>query len=89
LWSLGVRFATEPEGMHRYRVVPGAPADGTPVGDLPCGEYAWVSLIIRNGSLVPVTADTTLRADDDVLVLADPDDADTIAALFGSNEATP
>ena len=88
-WSLGVRFATEPEGMHRYRVVPGAPADGTPVGDLPCGEYAWVSLIIRNGSLVPVTADTTLRADDDVLVLADPDDADTIAALFGSNEATP
>lgn len=81
-WSLGVRFATEPEGMHRYRVVPGAPADGATVGELPCGENAWVSLIIRNGSLAPVTADTALRAGDDVLVLADPDDADALGVLF-------
>ena len=81
-WSLGVRFATEPEGMHRYRVAPGAPADGAPVGELPYGENAWVSLIIRNGSLAPVTADTTLQAGDDVLVLADPDDAEAISELF-------
>src|SRR6201997_670219 len=81
-WSLGVRFATEPEGMPRYRVVPGAPADGAPVSELPCGENAWVSLIIRNGSLAPVNADTTLRAGDDVLVLADPDDADALGELF-------
>jgi potassium/hydrogen antiporter len=88
-WSLGVRFATEPEGMHRYRVVPGAPADGAPVSELPCGENAWVSLIIRNGSLAPVNADTTLRAGDDVLVLADPDDADALGELFtGARSST-
>jgi cell volume regulation protein A len=81
-WSLGVRFATEPEGMHRYRVVPGAPADGAPVSELPCGENAWVSLIIRNGSLAPVNANTTLQAGDDVLVLADPDDAEALGELF-------
>jgi potassium/hydrogen antiporter len=87
-WSLGVRFATEPEGMHRYRVVPGAPADGAPVGELPCGENAWVSLIIRNGSLAPVTADTTLQAGDDVLVLADPDDAEALGELFTGGGST-
>jgi cell volume regulation protein A len=85
-WSLGVRFATEPEGMHRYRVAPGAPADGAPVGELPYGENAWVSLIIRNGSLAPVAADTTLQPGDDVLVLADPDDADALGHLFTGTE---
>jgi cell volume regulation protein A len=81
-WSLGVRFAAEPEGMHRFRVLPGSPADGTTVGALPCGEYAWLSLIIRNGSLVTVTPDTPLRPGDEVLVLADPDDAEATANLF-------
>ncbi|HEY0937028.1 MAG TPA: cation:proton antiporter, partial [Trebonia sp.] len=27
-WSLGVRFSEEPEGLQRYQVAPGAPADG-------------------------------------------------------------
>ena len=88
-WSLGVRFATEPEGMHRYRVLPGAPADGATVGELPCGENAWVSLIIRNGSLLPVNSDTALRPGDDVLVLADPDDAEAISRLFTTAHPPP
>ena len=61
-WSLGVRFSQEPEGMHRYQVAAGSPADGSAIGELPCGEDVWVSLIIRDGSLVTVGADTTLRA---------------------------
>lgn len=81
-WSLGVRFATEPEGMHRYRVLPGSPADGTTVDDLPHGEYAWISLIIRNGSLVTVTPTTPLAAHDEVIVLAAPDAAQHLTPLF-------
>ena len=73
-WSLGVRFSQEPEGLHRYHVAAGAPADGSAVGDLPCGEDAWVSLVIRDGTLLTVGGDTTIRAGDDVLVLADPDE---------------
>jgi cell volume regulation protein A len=45
-WSLGVRFSEELEGLHRYHVAPGATADGSAVGDLPCGEdagSAWSS----------------------------------------------
>ena len=81
-WSLGVRFSQEPEGMHRYQVAAGSPADGSTIGELPCGEDVWVSLIIRDGSLVTVGADTTLRAGDEVLVLADPDNAQALDRLF-------
>src|SRR6185437_3073896 len=66
-WSLGVRFSQEPEGLHRYHVAVGSPADGSPVSDLPCGEDVWISLIIRDGNLVTPTDDMTLRAGDDVL----------------------
>src|SRR6201996_2103774 len=77
-WSLGVRFSEEPEGLHRYQVADGAAADGRPVSDLPCGENAWLSLVIRDGTLLTVASDTRLRAGDDVLVLADPDEATSL-----------
>ena len=49
-WSLGVRFSEEPEGLHRYHVARGSAADGGTVSDLPCGENAWISLVIRDGA---------------------------------------
>ncbi len=81
-WSLGVRFSEEPEGLHRYHVAPDSAADGTPVADLPCGENAWISLVIRNGVLLPVADGTVLRADDDVVILADPDEAAVLESCF-------
>src|ERR1700761_5820188 len=77
-WSLGVRFSAEPEGMHRYHVAAGSAADGSSIGDLPCSENAWVSLVIRDGTLLPVAEDTALRVGDDVLILAEPDEASTL-----------
>ena len=79
-WSLGVRFQEEPEGLHRYQVKAGSAADGVTVDHLPCGEDAWVSAVIRDGRLVPVRADTEMRAGDEVLVLAD--DAPHLEAVF-------
>lgn len=81
-WSLGVRFSEEPEGLQRYHVVPGAAADGKSVADLPCGENAWISLVIRNGTLLTVTGDTVLHEGDDVLVLADPDETEALERYF-------
>jgi potassium/hydrogen antiporter len=71
-WALGMRFRHEPAGMHRYLVADGAPADGCTLADLALGEDAWISLISRDGALVPVNRDTVLRAGDEVVVLADP-----------------
>jgi potassium/hydrogen antiporter len=79
-WSLGVRFQEEPEGLHRYQVAPGSPADGATVDDLPCDEDVWISFVIRAGSLVPVRPGTEIRAGDEVLVLAE--DAPHLEALF-------
>jgi potassium/hydrogen antiporter len=70
-WSLGVQFRHEPRGLRRYLVAAGSPADGRAIGELDLGEDAWISLVIRDGQLIPVQGATTLRAGDEVLVLAD------------------
>ena len=87
-WSLGVRFSEEPEGLHRYHVAAGSAADGSAISELPCGEDVWVSLIVRDGNLVTATGDTTLEAGDDVLVLAEPDEAPTLDRLFTAPRET-
>ena len=81
-WSLGVRFSEEPEGLHRYHVAVGSPADGAAIGELPCGEEVWVSLVIRDGNLLTTGGDTVLQAGDEVLVLADPDSGPALDELF-------
>ena len=68
-----MRFQEEPEGLHRYQVEAGSLADGATVDELPCGEDAWISFVVRDGRLVTVRADTELRAGDEVLVLAEDD----------------
>jgi cell volume regulation protein A len=77
-WSLGVRLREEPEDAHRYQVAPDSPADGARLGDLPFGEDAWISLVIRGGSLVTAGADTTLQAGDEVLVMGKPEQLDPL-----------
>jgi cell volume regulation protein A len=82
-WAVGVRFRHEPDALRRYLVAPGAPADGTTIADLDFGEDTWISLISRQGHLVPVRRDTELRAGDEVLVLTDPSTTEDPSHLFG------
>lgn len=81
-WSLGVRFQREPEALHRHLVAPGSRADGVTISELPCGEDVWVSLVIRDGHLVPPRADTRLQAGDEVVMLADPEHEADLRRLF-------
>jgi potassium/hydrogen antiporter len=81
-WSLGIRFQEEPEGLHRFLVAPGAPANNTPIGELPLPEDAWVSFVIREGRLEPALADTVLHAGDEIVVLADSTDEASLRLLF-------
>jgi cell volume regulation protein A len=84
-WSLGVRLRDEPEGVHRFVVAAGAPADGCAIEDLGAlPEDGWVSFVIRDGQLVGVRGETVLRAGDDVLVLADPASRSRLSAAFTS-----
>jgi potassium/hydrogen antiporter len=82
-WAIGVRLRDEPQGVHRLTVAPGSTADGATVESL--GDHVgdiWVSIVVRKSGLVPVHADTELRSGDDVVILAEPDLADTLATLF-------
>jgi potassium/hydrogen antiporter len=82
-WALGVRLRDEPSGVHQLTVTAGSPADGRTAGeiaDLP-GE-AWVSFIVRDGQLVPVKADTRLKAGDNVLIQAQPGLHDKLTRAF-------
>ena len=77
-WALGVRLAEEPEGARRLTVAGGSTADGRTVAELAglpgeVWQSSWISFVVRDRQLVAVRGDTTLRAGDEVLVLADPD----------------
>jgi cell volume regulation protein A len=72
-WSLGVRFQSEPRGVHRHFVGRGSPADGSALADLDLGEDAWISLVSRSGRLVEVHGGTTLQPGDEVLAIGRPD----------------
>jgi cell volume regulation protein A len=67
-WDLSLRFTEEPQGVRRYTVEPGAPADGTAIRDLD-GDGAWVSMVIRDGAPLTPHRDTVLHAGDEVLLL--------------------
>lgn len=80
-WALGMRFRDEPEGLHRYVVADGSPADGCSISGLDVGEGFWVSMVSRHGRLVQVRGDTVLQSGDEVLALAEASDGpDTVFA---------
>ena len=84
-WALGMRLRDEPTGLCRCHVGPGARADGSTIADLPLGEHTWISMISRDGSLMPVQGHTTLRAGDEVLLLTDPDAGTDPRPLFAAD----
>jgi cell volume regulation protein A len=58
----------------------GSPADGAAVGDLGLGDQTWLSLLRREGELVPLRRDTRLHPGDQVL--AQSDDGADLERLF-------
>jgi cell volume regulation protein A len=88
-WALGVRLRDEPQGVHRFTVRRGAPADGRTIGDLEeLPENAWISFIVRDRGLVVVRADTQLHAGDQVLLLGDEDCASLLETVFEGVDPT-
>jgi cell volume regulation protein A len=81
-WTAGVRLRDEPENLHRYVVAAESVADGTTIADLPGEDDIWISLVTRDGRLVPIRGSTELRAGDEVLAIVSPERADEQARLF-------
>jgi cell volume regulation protein A len=59
------------------------PADGSRIDELHVlPDDAWISLVVRENRLLPVSGDRQLQAGDDVLVLADADSREHLIAAF-------
>ena len=83
-WAIGVRLADEPEGVHRFTVHAGAPADGRTIAELDeLPDEAWISFIVRDGALLQVRGTTRLHSGDEILVLSDEECADQLRTVFG------
>lgn len=88
-WTLGMRFRHEPTGLRRQVVAEGAAANGCAIADLALGEDTWISMINRQGRLVPVRGGTVLHAGDEVLLLVSPDDEPDLDRLFTNGPTRP
>ena len=74
-WAFGVRLPHEPRHTRHYTVEPGADADGTTLGDLVTSGDTWVSTVLRDGHLIPMSSDTVVVAGDELLLVAGDDDS--------------
>jgi potassium/hydrogen antiporter len=82
-WAFGVRLRDEPTGVHRMTVGAGSVADGRAIRDIPgLPPDAWVSLVVRDRSLVNAQPGTELQAGDEVLVIADDANEQQLAGPF-------
>jgi potassium/hydrogen antiporter len=82
-WALGVRLQNEPSGVYQLTVVAGSRAEGSTIEAIVGPPVdAWISLVVRHGQSVPVRRDTTLQAEDDVLLQADAAIYPQLAAAF-------
>ena len=82
-WALGVRLRDEPSGVHHLTIKAGSAADGRTIGEITgLPGDAWVSFVVRDGQLVPITEDMRLQPGDEVLVLADPGLRGDLTAAF-------
>ena len=70
-YAIGLRLRRAPDGLQRFTVASGSPADGAAVETLGLGPDARLTLASRDGALLPLRAQARLRAGDSVLVEAD------------------
>ncbi len=78
-WAFGVRLPHEPRNTRRYVVEPDSDTDGSTLGDLVTSGDAWVSIVLREGHLLPMTPDTIVRAGDELHLVAGQDSAENDA----------
>jgi potassium/hydrogen antiporter len=65
----------------------GAPACGRAIRDLPLGDRAWISLLVRDGRAFAPRGDRVLEEDDDLLVIAAERDHRALARLIEGRSA--
>jgi potassium/hydrogen antiporter len=81
-WELSVRLRDDPQLGHEFKVGTGSRAVGHSIRDLPLGEHAWITLVVRDGAPTRPSGSLELRVGDRVLLLAEAEDLESLARLF-------
>jgi potassium/hydrogen antiporter len=81
-WAVSVRFRDEPHGVRRVVVTPGSRADGSRIRELPIGDDAWISLVVRDSSPIQPRGSLRLEPGDELLLLAGDRDPGAVSAVF-------
>jgi cell volume regulation protein A len=81
-WELSIRLGKEPQHDEEVVVRAGSRAAGRAIRDLPLGEHAWISLVVRNGEATRPSGSLELKPGDRVHLLAEPDELDAVKRLF-------
>jgi cell volume regulation protein A len=81
-WDLSIRLRSEPRIVRRYLVNADARAAGELIRELPLGERAWISMILREGEPAQPRGSTVLEPGDELLVLTESRDARALRRLF-------
>jgi len=84
-WELSVRLGEEPPVAHEFEVHARSRAAGQAIRELPLGEHAWVTLVVRNGTATRPGGGLELRGGDRVLLLAEEEDVESLSRLFGAS----
>ena len=82
-WAIDVRLRADPDTTHQVSVAAGSFADGHTVEEVAeLASNIWISIVVRDGMLLPVRGDTRLRADDTVTLLTDGDIPERVTEMF-------
>jgi cell volume regulation protein A len=84
-WDVSIRLR-EPGNVQQYTIGNGSRVVGSTIRDLPIGERAWISFVVRDGQAQQARGSHVLRVGDEVHVLGDPEDANVLRRLFEGRE---
>jgi potassium/hydrogen antiporter len=83
-WELSVKLAEPPGDRVEIAVEAGSSTDGGLLANLPLGEHAWVTLVVRDAHAVPPRPDLVLHAGDVIFLLGVADETALAHAVTGT-----
>ena len=89
-WAVGVQLQTEPESAYQVAIAPGSVVEGRTIADIAdLAGNIWISMVVRDGALLPARGDTRLRAGDLVTLLIDEDSSHEVGMFNKPGDTEP